>query len=90
MRRRQATYSTRSLKPADAAGVQFVGLRVLQVERLAAEEVLVNAPGVRAFWALPPGQQLWFGIQPLSAAVFGVPLGFLVTWGVSLLTRRSS
>jgi cation/acetate symporter len=50
--------------------------------------MLANSPGFRAFWGLPPGQQLWFGIQPLSAAVFGVPLGFAVTWGVSLLTRR--
>jgi cation/acetate symporter len=50
--------------------------------------MVVNAPALRALVGLPPGQQLWFGIQPLSAAVFGVPLGFLVTWGVSLLTRR--
>jgi len=50
--------------------------------------MVVNAPGFRAFWGLPPGQQLWFGIQPLSAGVFGVPIGFLVTWAVSLLSRR--
>jgi cation/acetate symporter len=52
--------------------------------------MLANAPGFRAFWGLPPGQQLWFGIQPLSAAVFGVPVGFAVTWGASLLTRRTA
>ena len=51
--------------------------------------MVLNAPNVRAFWGLPPGQQLWFGIQPLSAAVFGVPLGFAVTWAVSLATRRN-
>jgi cation/acetate symporter len=51
--------------------------------------MLANAPGFRAFWGLPPGQQLWFGIQPLSAAVFGVPVGFAVTWGASLLARRT-
>lgn len=50
--------------------------------------MLANAPGFRAFWGWPPGQQLWFGIQPLSAAVFGVPVGFAVTWGASLLARR--
>jgi cation/acetate symporter len=50
--------------------------------------MLVNAPAYRAFWQLAPGQQLWFGIQPLSAAVFGVPVGLVVTWLVSLLTRR--
>ena len=32
---------------------------------------MVNAPPVRAFFALAPGQDLWFGIQPVSAAVFG-------------------
>ncbi|MFI4926543.1 MAG: VC_2705 family sodium/solute symporter [Burkholderiales bacterium] len=51
--------------------------------------MLANAPAFRAFWGWPPGQQLWFGIQPLSAAVFGVPVGFAVTWGASLLGRRT-
>jgi cation/acetate symporter len=36
---------------------------------------------------MTPGQDLWFGIQPLSAAVFGVPIGFIVAGVVSLLTR---
>jgi cation/acetate symporter len=30
---------------------------------------------------------LWFGIQPVSAGVFGVPAGLLLAWGVSWLTR---
>jgi len=47
----------------------------------------INAPGVRVALGLPVGQQLWFGIQPLSAGVFGVPLGFIVTWLVSLVTH---
>lgn len=47
----------------------------------------INAPPFRAFFGIPPGQVLWFGIQPLSAAVFGVPLGFAVTAIVSLLAR---
>jgi cation/acetate symporter len=51
--------------------------------------MVVNAAAFRAFWGLPPGQQLWFGIQPLSAGVFGVPVGFAVTWIVSLLPRRN-
>jgi cation/acetate symporter len=49
--------------------------------------MLVNVPGVRAALGLAAGQQLWFGIQPLSAAVFGVPVGLAVTWCVSLVTR---
>ncbi len=31
--------------------------------------------------------QLWFGIEPISAGVFGVPVGFAVIVVVSLLTR---
>ena len=50
--------------------------------------MVANAPPLRAALGLPPGQQLWFAIQPLSAAVFGVPLGFAVTWLVSLATRH--
>ncbi|MDE3246887.1 MAG: cation acetate symporter, partial [Acidobacteriota bacterium] len=30
---------------------------------------------------------LWFGIQPISAGVFGVPTGLAVAWLVSLATR---
>lgn len=39
---------------------------------------------------LPPvllADGLWFGIQPVSAAVFGVPAGLLLAWSVSLFTR---
>jgi cation/acetate symporter len=49
--------------------------------------MLANVPGVRVALGLAAGQQLWFGIQPLSAAVFGVPVGLAVTWLVSLVTR---
>jgi cation/acetate symporter len=50
--------------------------------------MLVNAPGVRAVLGLAPGQQLWFAIQPLSAGVFGVPAGLLLTWLVSVAAPR--
>ena len=33
---------------------------------------------------------LWWGIQPLSAGVFGVPLGFAVAILVSLVTPAPS
>lgn len=46
--------------------------------------MLVNAPGFRHFWEMDPFSGLWWGIQPLSAGVFGVPVGFVVmclaTW----------
>jgi cation/acetate symporter len=50
----------------------------------------INAQVFRAFWGMPPGQQLWFGIHPVSAGVFGVPVGFLVAIVVSGLTLRSA
>ena len=39
------------------------------------------------FWVTSP-VSLWFGIQPLSAGAFGVPLGFAVIVLVSLVTPR--
>ncbi|MGA0570864.1 VC_2705 family sodium/solute symporter [Variovorax sp. VNK109] len=48
--------------------------------------MLVNAQAVRSFLGLTAPAPLWFGIQPISAAVFGVPLGFAVIWAVSLRT----
>ena len=49
--------------------------------------MLVNAPPVRAFFAMPPGLDLWFGVHPISAGVFGVPVGFVAVVVTSLLTR---
>jgi cation/acetate symporter len=46
--------------------------------------LMANAQGLRHALGLDPAGGLWFGIQPLSAGVFGVPVGFLVmalvTW----------
>ncbi len=46
-----------------------------------------NAQGLRHALGLDPLGGLWFGIQPLSAGVFGVPVGFaamiLATWLLS-------
>src|SRR5688572_18812565 len=33
---------------------------------------------------------LWFGIRNISSALFGLPLAFLVTWAVSLMTKAPS
>lgn len=52
--------------------------------------MFINAPFLRAAWGLDPLSGLWFGIQPISAGVFGVPLGFLVTAVVSALTTTAS
>jgi cation/acetate symporter len=51
--------------------------------------MLVNAPVLRAAlgWGAP---QLWWGIQPISAGVFGVTAGLIVTLAVSLWTGRGT
>ncbi len=74
---------SRTSGPAAVAGMLIgLGTTVLYM--------MINAPSVRAFFALPAGQDLWFGIQPLSAGVFGVPVGFAVIGLLSLLQRRKS
>ena len=45
--------------------------------------LLVNAPGLRALLGLAPGHSLWMGIEPISAGVFGVPVGLIATVLVS-------
>ena len=47
----------------------------------------INLPAVRHYLGLL-GDGLWFGIQPISSGVFGVPAGALATWLVSLLGSR--
>lgn len=46
----------------------------------------INIPAVRAALGLA-GDGLWWGIQPVSAGVFGVTAGFAMTVLVSLLAR---
>jgi cation/acetate symporter len=50
--------------------------------------MVVNVPGLRAYWGWQ-GSGLWFGIEPISAGVFGISAGVLVTLLVSVLTRSS-
>ncbi|OIQ72373.1 cation/acetate symporter ActP [mine drainage metagenome] len=45
--------------------------------------MLVNVAEFRAYWGLE-GSGLWFGIEPISAGVFGVAAGLAVTLLVSL------
>ena len=48
--------------------------------------MLINAPGLRAYWGWQ-GSGLWFGIEPISAGVFGITAGVVTTLLVSVLTR---
>ena len=36
------------------------------------------------------GMELWFGVLNISAGLFGIPVGFLVIWLVSLFTKEPS
>lgn len=36
------------------------------------------------------GAPLWFGIRNISSAIFGLPVAFIVTWLVSLVTTPPS
>jgi cation/acetate symporter len=47
-------------------------------------------PWLRGLFGFTEPVQLWWGIQPISAGVFGVPLGFAVIIVVSLLTPKPS
>ena len=48
----------------------------------------VNQPWLREVFRVRAPLELWFGIQPISAAVFGVPVGFALIVLVSLLTPK--
>jgi cation/acetate symporter len=48
--------------------------------------MIENHPWLRTLFGVGDPVQLWFGIQPISAGVFGVPVGFLVILLVSLVT----
>ena len=48
--------------------------------------MVTNQPWLRGIFGVTSPIDLWFGILPISAGVFGVPLGFAVIIIVSLIT----
>jgi len=48
----------------------------------------INAPSVRAYLGWQ-GSGLWFGIEPISAGVFGISAGVVMTLLVSVLARSA-
>jgi len=52
--------------------------------------MVMNQPWLRGIFGVTSPVDLWFGIQPISAGVFGVPLGFAVIIIVSLLSPAPS
>jgi cation/acetate symporter len=49
--------------------------------------MVTTQPWLRGVFGVTSPVELWFGILPISAGVFGVPLGFAVIIIVSLLTK---
>jgi cation/acetate symporter len=48
--------------------------------------MVMTQPWLRGVFSVTSPVELWWGIQPISAGVFGVPLGFAIIIVVSLLT----
>ena len=49
--------------------------------------MVINAQAFRHFWMLDASSGLWWGVQPISAGIFGVPVGFAVIAVLTLLRR---
>jgi cation/acetate symporter len=47
----------------------------------------ITQPWLRGVFGVTRPVELWWDIQPISAGVFGVPVGFVTIIIVSLLTR---
>ncbi|WP_411878369.1 sodium:solute symporter family protein [Polaromonas sp. YR568] len=52
--------------------------------------MFTNQPWLRATFGITSPVQLWWGIDPISAGLFGVPVGFAVIVLVSLVTPAPS
>ncbi len=52
--------------------------------------MVTTQPWLRGMFGVTSPIELWWGIQPISAGLFGVPLGFAVIIIVSLLTGQPS
>lgn len=52
--------------------------------------MFTTQPWLRATFGITSPLRLWWGIEPISAGVFGVPVGFAVIILVSLVTRPPS
>jgi cation/acetate symporter len=52
--------------------------------------MFTTQPWLRATFGITSPVQLWWGIEPISAGLFGVPVGFVVIVLVSLVTRPPS
>lgn len=52
--------------------------------------MVTTQPWLRSVFGVTKPMELWWGIQPISAGLFGVPVGFAVILLLSLVTPRPS
>ena len=52
--------------------------------------MIMTQPWLRSVFNVTSPVELWWGIQPISAGLFGVPVGFLSIILVSLVTPAPS
>jgi cation/acetate symporter len=75
---------SRRTSSAGAVGAMLAGLG------LTLYYMLIHAAPVRNYWGLAADAPLWFGIQPISAGVFGVPFGLVVGVSISVLCKQET
>ena len=51
--------------------------------------IILHSPWIAGALGIP-NTELWWGIQPVSAGVFGAPAGAVTIWVVSLLSQRDN
>jgi cation/acetate symporter len=82
-----------SLAAAGNFPALVLGVWSKRVNATGAVAGIIAGFGVTLFYLLATrygGMDLWFGVSNISAALFGMPVGFIVMYGVSLMTPAPS
>ena len=82
-----------SLAAAGNFPALVLGIWSKRVNATGAVAGIIAGFGVTLFYLLATrygGMELWFGVSNISAALFGMPVGFIVMYGVSLMTPAPS
>jgi cation/acetate symporter len=82
-----------SLAAAGNFPALVLGIWSKRVNATGAVAGIIAGFGVTLFYLVATrylGMDLWFGVSNISAALFGMPVGFIVMYGVSLMTPAPS
>jgi cation/acetate symporter len=82
-----------SLAAAGNFPALVLGIWSKRVNATGAVAGILTGFGVTLFYLVATrylGMDLWFGVSNISAALFGMPVGFIVMYGVSLMTPAPS